>query len=98
MYLDSERASAPPEVFSTQDLDVATFLLESGAKLLEVLPPTDHTPPQLAAFTFDNTDTLARALSRWLSDQPVPVRPRELLARRRRLFRLAKEAVARGAR
>ncbi len=94
----SKRASAPPEVFTTRDIDVATYALTSGAELLEVLPPPDDTQPPLAVFNFHNTDQLAHALSLWLSDEPVPVRPRELLAKRRELFRRAKQAIAGGAR
>ncbi len=95
-YARTERASDPPEVFTTSDIDVATFAAESGAELLEVAQPEPHAP-QLAVFVFHNTPALAHALSHWLSDQPVPVHPRELLAKRRHLFRLAKEAVAGGA-
>ncbi len=96
MYSATERASDPPEVFTTSDIDVATYALTSGAELLEVLPPPDDTPPRLAVFHFDNTNKLAHELSRWLGDEPVSLHPRGLLAKRRHLYRLAKEAVQAG--
>ena len=84
------------EDFYTTDLDLSSHLLASGAELLRVLPPTDDTPPRLAVFHFHNTNTLTHGLSQWLSDELVSLHPRKLLAKRRHLYRLAREAVVGG--
>ena len=91
-----EPETEPQEDFYTTNVDLSSYLLASGAELLRVLPPTDDTPPRLAVFHFDNTNKLAHELSRWLGDEPVSLQPRGLLAKRRHLYRLAKEAVQAG--
>ena len=92
--MNDQEHNRPSDTFPCVDIDISSFLAASGVQLLEVLPPAENAEPRLATFLFQNTPELKDRLAEWLSDEPTP--PRELLAKRRELFRLAKQAKAGG--
>ena len=77
-------------VFTTQDLDLASYFGCLGIKPLEVKPPLRNSFPNFATFVFAPSDSLHTAIDEWSSDEPLTVDLREFLAKRHEYYRLVR--------
>lgn len=80
-------------VFHTADVDQAAYLRCKNVRYLRIERCPSN--PNLADFVFDETPELYAALREW-GDDAATVNAREFAKRRRKLFTLARVAVAGG--
>ena len=82
--------------FTTQDLDLASYLAIRGIEPAEVQPPLPNSFPNFASFLFAPSDSLNAAIERWSSHEPLTVDLREFLAKRHENYRLVRSLRGRG--
>jgi hypothetical protein len=82
--------SSLDRTFTTQDLDLASYLAVRGTDPVEVRPPLPNSFPNFASFLFAPSDDLDEAISQWSSDEPLTVDLREFLAKRHEFYRLVR--------
>ena len=93
----SNSAASPPDLFRTDNLDLAAFIAASGEEVLRIEPPAANTFPPHAAIVFPLSREVEEALDVWTSGQTARISPKEFSQQRRKLYHLAKSA-ARGGR
>ena len=82
--------SGGDQVFTTQDLDFASYLAVRGINPAEVRPPLPNSFPNFASFLFAPSGDLDEAISQWSGDEPLTVDLREFLAKRHEFYRLVR--------
>lgn len=82
--------SSLDRTFTTQDLDLASYLAIRGINPAEVRPPLPNSFPNFASFLFAPSGDLDEAISQWSGDQPLTVDLREFLAKRHEFYRLVR--------
>ena len=76
--------------FTTQDLDLASYLACRGIEPLSVDPPIPNTISKWATFTYEMTPTLGEAITEWSADDPLLVDLHDFLAKRHEKYRLVR--------
>ncbi len=82
--------SSGDQVFTTQDLDLASYLAIRGIHPAEVRPPLPNSFPNFASFLYAPSDDLHEAIRQWSSDEPLTVDLRRFLAKRHEFYRLVR--------
>jgi len=85
-----ETDSSLDRTFTTQDLDLASYLAVRGINPAEVRPPLPNSFPNFATFAFAPSDRLDTAIDQWASNEPLTVDVHEFLAKRHSNYRLVR--------
>ena len=76
--------------FTTQDLDLASYLACRGIEPLSVDPPLPNTISKWATFAYLRTPELDDAIGEWSSQEPLMVDLLGFLAKRHEFYRLVR--------
>ena len=89
---EKDRTATSPKdrAFTTQDLDLASFLACRSIEPCEIRPPLPNSFPNFAVFVFDPCNELDAAIGEWSGDEPLHLDLREFLKRRRSHYRVVR--------
>ena len=89
---EKDRTATSPKdrAFTTQDLDLASFLACRSIEPCEIRPPLANSFPDFAVFVFDPTDDLDVAISEWTGDEPLHLDLRNFLRRRHNNYQIVR--------
>ena len=80
-----------PNEYSTDNLDLAAWLVCQGFSLQRLDPPAPDSTKRLTRFVFDHSDALSEAVATWDSGQPVrDTNLRRYISTKKDLYRRAR--------
>ena len=83
--------------YSTDNLDLAAWLVCQGFSLQRPDPPAQDSMRRLTRFVFHGSDALSEAVATWESGQPVPDTDlRRYISTKKDLYRRARSVAAQG--